>query len=192
MAKENKFPSEIIDLPSGGKVYPPDSQLASGKLEDKYMTAKEEDIHKTIEAKRVKVLKSNFLNKYIYSAIIFLILMGRAVYFMDHWKSHSKNNFATYSFIFHAVSYYEHVHAFQNIKWTHEDEKVFKHLGISVHPPQIQHTTPLKKPLNLILVYLESFQSNFTEIGQSEYPELTPYLDQFIQTYTFVENYYKR
>jgi len=44
MAKENKFPSEIIDLPSGGKVYPPDSPLASGKLEVKYMTAKEEDI----------------------------------------------------------------------------------------------------------------------------------------------------
>ena len=44
MAKENKFPSEIIDLPSGGKIYSPDSPLASGKLEIKYMTAKEEDI----------------------------------------------------------------------------------------------------------------------------------------------------
>ena len=44
MAKDSKFPSEIIDLPSKGKVYPPDSPLASGKLEVKYMTAKEEDI----------------------------------------------------------------------------------------------------------------------------------------------------
>ena len=41
---EHKFPTEVIDLPSGGKVYPKDSPLAEGKLELKYMTAKEEDI----------------------------------------------------------------------------------------------------------------------------------------------------
>lgn len=41
---EFKFPTEIIDLPSRGLLYPKDSPLASGKLEMKYMTAKEEDI----------------------------------------------------------------------------------------------------------------------------------------------------
>tara|TARA_R100000008_G_C3578295_1_gene166681 strand:- start:1251 stop:2006 length:756 start_codon:yes stop_codon:yes gene_type:complete len=44
MAEENKFPSEVIDLPSKGKVYPEDSPLSSGKIDIKYMTAKEEDI----------------------------------------------------------------------------------------------------------------------------------------------------
>tara|TARA_Y100001963_G_scaffold121311_1_gene169746 strand:- start:14345 stop:15142 length:798 start_codon:yes stop_codon:yes gene_type:complete len=39
-----KFPSEIIDLPSGGKLYPEDSPIRNGKIELKYMTAKEEDI----------------------------------------------------------------------------------------------------------------------------------------------------
>ena len=41
---EHKFPTEVIDLPSGGKLYPKDSPLAEGKLELKYMTTKEEDI----------------------------------------------------------------------------------------------------------------------------------------------------
>ena len=41
---ENKFPSEMIDLPSKGKLYPKDSILKDGKVEIKYMTAKEEDI----------------------------------------------------------------------------------------------------------------------------------------------------
>jgi len=41
---QHKFPTEIVDLPSGGKAYPKDSPLATGKLEIKYMTAKEEDI----------------------------------------------------------------------------------------------------------------------------------------------------
>ena len=41
---ESKFPTELIDLPSQGKVYPKDSPLSEGKLELKYMTTKEEDI----------------------------------------------------------------------------------------------------------------------------------------------------
>lgn len=38
------FPTEIIDLPSKGKFYPTGHPLASGQIELKYMTAKEEDI----------------------------------------------------------------------------------------------------------------------------------------------------
>lgn len=41
---ENKIPTEIIDLPSKGLLYPKDNPLSSGKLEMKYMTAREEDI----------------------------------------------------------------------------------------------------------------------------------------------------
>ena len=41
---ENQFPSEVIDLPSEGKLYPEESPLREGKIEIKYMTAKEEDI----------------------------------------------------------------------------------------------------------------------------------------------------
>jgi len=41
---ENKFPTEVIDLPSEGRLYPKEHPLSSGKVEIKYMTAKEEDI----------------------------------------------------------------------------------------------------------------------------------------------------
>jgi len=39
-----KFPSEVVDLPSKGLIYPKDNPLSSGKIEMKYMTAREEDI----------------------------------------------------------------------------------------------------------------------------------------------------
>lgn len=42
--KQTKFPTEIIELPSKGFFYPEDTQLAKGKIEMKYMTAREEDI----------------------------------------------------------------------------------------------------------------------------------------------------
>jgi len=41
---EFKFPTEEVELPSKGLLYPKDNPLSSGKVEIKYMTAKEEDI----------------------------------------------------------------------------------------------------------------------------------------------------
>ena len=41
---EFKLPTEEVELPSKGLVYPEDNPLSSGKVEIKYMTAKEEDI----------------------------------------------------------------------------------------------------------------------------------------------------
>lgn len=44
MEKEFKVPTEIIDLPSLGLIYPESNPLSTGKIEMKYMSAKEEDI----------------------------------------------------------------------------------------------------------------------------------------------------
>jgi len=41
---KKKFPTEFIDLPSQGWFYPENHPLASGQVELKYMTAREEDI----------------------------------------------------------------------------------------------------------------------------------------------------
>ena len=43
---DQKFtvPTEVIDLPSKGLIYPKENPLSSGQVEMKYMTAKEEDI----------------------------------------------------------------------------------------------------------------------------------------------------
>ena len=41
---EFKLPTETVELPSKGLLYPEDSELAKGVVEIKYMTAKEEDI----------------------------------------------------------------------------------------------------------------------------------------------------
>ena len=44
MSEEFKLPTETIELPSKGLLYPENSELAKGTIEIKYMTAKEEDI----------------------------------------------------------------------------------------------------------------------------------------------------
>ena len=65
---EFKFPTEEISLPSKGIVYPKDNPLSSGKIEIKYMTAKEEDIlsNQSYIQKGVvldKLLRSLIVNK---------------------------------------------------------------------------------------------------------------------------------
>ena len=44
MEKQPQFPAEEVSLPSRGLLYPEDSPLRAGKIEMKYMTAREEDI----------------------------------------------------------------------------------------------------------------------------------------------------
>ena len=44
MSNEFNMPTEQVELPSKGLLYPADSPLSEGKIEMKYMTAKEEDI----------------------------------------------------------------------------------------------------------------------------------------------------
>ena len=44
MSSKFSLPTEMVELPSKGLLYPEDSPLAKGVVEMKYMTAKEEDI----------------------------------------------------------------------------------------------------------------------------------------------------
>jgi len=72
---ELKFPTEMVDLPSKGLFYPESHPLASGKVEMKYMTAKEEDIltnKSYIEKGTVidKLLQSLLVTQFDYSDLL--------------------------------------------------------------------------------------------------------------------------
>lgn len=66
MEQENKFPSEIVELPSKGLLYSEDSPLRSGSLEMKYMTAKEEDIL----TNQNYIAKGNVIDKLLQALIV--------------------------------------------------------------------------------------------------------------------------
>ena len=70
-----KIPTEEIELPSKGLVYPEDNPLSNGKVEMKYMTAKEEDIltNQSYIKKGVvidKLLQSLIVSKVDYNDLI--------------------------------------------------------------------------------------------------------------------------
>jgi hypothetical protein len=63
---KRRFPTEVVDLPSKGLLYPKDSPLAGGTIELKYMTAKEEDILTS----RNLIQKGIVLDKLLESVIV--------------------------------------------------------------------------------------------------------------------------
>ena len=72
---EFKLPTETVDLPSKGLLYPSDNPLSNGQIEMKYMTAKEEDIltnQSYIQNGTVidKLLQSLIISKINYSDLL--------------------------------------------------------------------------------------------------------------------------
>ena len=63
---EVKFPTEVVDLPSRGLLYPKDSVLSSGTIEVKYMTAREEDILTSVNL----IKKGLVIDKLLQSLIV--------------------------------------------------------------------------------------------------------------------------
>jgi len=75
---EVKFPTEVVDLPSQGLLYPKDSPLSSGTIEVKYMTAREEDILTSVNLIKKGVVIEKLLESLIVDKSIKLddLLLG--------------------------------------------------------------------------------------------------------------------
>tara|TARA_B100000287_G_scaffold194935_1_gene184177 strand:- start:532 stop:1302 length:771 start_codon:yes stop_codon:yes gene_type:complete len=61
-----QFPTEVVDLPSQGKLYPKESPLAKGTIEIRYPTAKDEDILTSVNLVR----KGQVIDKFIQNLIV--------------------------------------------------------------------------------------------------------------------------
>jgi hypothetical protein len=97
-----KFPTEIVELPSKGLIYPKDNPLSSGKIEMKYMTAREEDIltNQNYIAKGIvldKLLESLIVSKINYNDIIIgdknaLLIASRILGYGKEYKFRAYSN----------------------------------------------------------------------------------------------------
>jgi len=69
MEKKFDFPTEVVELPTKGLLYPEDSPLSSGTIEMKYMTAKEEDILTNINYLQQGIVIDKLLQSLIVSDV---------------------------------------------------------------------------------------------------------------------------
>jgi hypothetical protein len=75
-SKEYEFPTEVISLPSEGKVYPLNHPLSKGTVTIKYMTAKEEDILSSQNLIKKGVVLDKLLESVVVDAPIDDLVIG--------------------------------------------------------------------------------------------------------------------
>ena len=99
---EHKFPTEVIDLPSRGKVYPKDSPLADGKIEIKMSDLLIKDSHEEFSGRfctqsfKISIFKLFFLTS-INSNDIFAIFIQSIAFFtvLQFFMPYNLNNLNT-------------------------------------------------------------------------------------------------
>src|SRR5712691_12896142 len=81
---------------------------------------------------------------------------------------------------------------FEHVSLSAAERNYLRTFGIGVGGLNLPAVHPQRpdQPLNLITIYLEGFQANFTEAGHSPYPGLTPNLDRFAARSLFMPNFY--
>jgi hypothetical protein len=67
--RQHNFHTEVVSLPSQGKVYPANNPLSSGQIEMKYMTAREEDILTSANLIRQGIVLDKLMQSMIVSPI---------------------------------------------------------------------------------------------------------------------------
>ena len=170
------FPTEIIELPSKGLLYPEENPLSSGKIEMKYMTAKEEDIltnQAYIEKGIVldKLLQSLIVSKVNYNDLI--IGDKNAIMVAARILGYGKD----YSFDYEGLPY--------TIDLTQVDSKPFEHSNKGVN--EFNYTLPSTnaKITYKILTHgdeqkIQAELDGFKKINKNNSPELSTRLKYMI------------
>jgi hypothetical protein len=128
---ENNIPTEIIDLPSKGLLYPSENPLSSGKIEMCYMTAKHEDILSNQSYIQKGIVLDKLLQALIVSKINYSDLITgdkNAIMVAARVLGYGKD----YTFDYNGIEY--------NVDLTQIDNKPFEHINKGVN--EFSYTLP--------------------------------------------------
>ena len=107
-------------------------------------------------------------------------------------RRRAPEDFAAASLALNWRTYLEEQGGFERVSLSDAERNYLRTLGIGpgrLRRPQVPPRTP-ERPLNLITIYLEGFQANFTQAGHSPFPGLTPNLDRFAARSLFMSSFY--
>jgi len=140
------------------------------------------------------IIKIQFSKKYkkynIIATVLFFIIAVRSIVILNKESWHSDKNFASQLFIEQAYEYYKSENLINDIKWTNTEIKTMKKLGYSFEGSINVKKSSGRLHKNLILIYLEGFNTEFTFAGGSPTQDLTPNLDRFALNNMFIKNFF--
>jgi phosphoglycerol transferase MdoB-like AlkP superfamily enzyme len=126
-------------------------------------------------------------------AAILLLLFGvRSAYVLHREWRRAPEDFAAASLALNWRAYMDEQNGFAHLSLSPAEKNYLRALGVGLGRLRRIQAPPKRpdQPLNLITIYLEGFQANFTQVGEGPFPGLTPNLDRLAGRSLVMSNFY--
>ena len=132
----------------------------------------------------IQILRQYKVKKMGKALLILLVFLGvRGAWILEKEWWHVYEELALVSFAQQLNSYQEIRNSKVDIRFSDKEKEILESQGIRLLPPKVSPPIEGQK-LNIIMVFLESFQRNFTNIDQEREKSWTPFLDEFLKENT--------
>jgi len=132
----------------------------------------------------IQILRQYKVKKMGKALLILLVFLGvRGAWILEKEWWHVYEELALVSFAQQLNSYQEIRNSKVDIRFSDKEKEILESQGIRLLPPKVIPPIERQK-LNIITVFLESFQRNFTNIDQEREKSWTPFLDEFLKENT--------
>jgi phosphoglycerol transferase MdoB-like AlkP superfamily enzyme len=124
--------------------------------------------------------------------VVMLLFSVRCTYVLARERRRAPEDFAAASLVLNWQNYLDERSGFERVSLSAAERNYLRTIGIGLGRLSLPAIHPHKpdQPLNLITIYLEGFQANFTEAGHSPYRGLTPNLDRFASRALVMSSFY--
>jgi Sulfatase len=123
---------------------------------------------------------------------VMLLFAARCAFVLEREKHRAPEDFAVAALAMNWHAYLDERDRFARVTLTPAERTYLRNIGIGSR--RLRRTPieakPPKQPLNLITIYLEGFQANFTTAGGSPFRGLTPNLDRFAARSLYMSSFY--
>ena len=125
----------------------------------------------------------------IITIVLFLLLAVRSTYILYNERYYAFENIASYKLVKELLEFQDSLKQ-DHITLSDVEVQKLNKIGIVPQPPDLSILKNYVQKRNLVILYLESFNTNYTKKGGSHFKDLTPNIDLFIEKSVLFSNYF--
>jgi len=125
----------------------------------------------------------------IITIVLFLLLAVRSTYIIYNERYYAFENIPSYLLAKELLEFQDSLKQ-KRIKLSDVEVQNLNKIGIRPQSPGLSKLKNYVQKRNLVILYLESFNTNYTKKGGSHFKDLTPNIDLFIEKSVLFSNYF--
>ncbi len=125
----------------------------------------------------------------IITIVLFLLLAVRSTYIIYNERYYAFENIPSYLLAKELLEFQDSLKQ-KRIKLSDVEAQNLNKIGIGPQSPGLSKLKNYVQKSNVVILYLESFNTNYTKKGGSHFKDLTPNIDLFIEKSVLFSNYF--